>query len=134
MRWFVVCAPVAIGALLSFVSPLSEPSNVAHEDEARPELLGASVSPTGRLLRGAGVTHVQHVAPGRYAVTFSRSTAGCIRNATLGSGSNVPPAPDGVEVRRSRRDDDTLHVRTYTLSGAPADNKFTVAVYCEAEE
>lgn len=94
-------------------------------------LLGASVLADGSLTRGFGSTGASRISAGTYQVNFSRNIADCLWAGSIGfnafSGS---PSPGSINVNGRAGTVRSLLVQTYSATGAPLDQPFSVMVMC----
>lgn len=103
-------------------------------------LLFGSVSPDGALRPNGnvGVVSSAQVGVGTYRLAFDRFIGRCIRLVSLGNGtdlSGIPPAQfiggSAFHFMRFIDGNNFMEVRTFDLSGEPADRAFNFLIACD---
>jgi hypothetical protein len=94
-------------------------------------LMGASVTGTGTLTRGSGVTAANRigVSTGEYTVFFDRDITDCIYTATIGPGGGGA-AVGQISVAQRLLTENGVYVATQDSAGAQADRPFHLTVFC----
>jgi hypothetical protein len=92
-------------------------------------LLFATVKADGTIDRGAGVTSVENLGDGSYAVVFNRDVSGCgyfinVADSSVGTVLGLATA-----VRRVSRTD-AVFVQTASSNGTAFDQPFQLLVFC----
>jgi len=91
--------------------------------------LFASVTASGTLAHGSGVTSVTHISTGQYEVTFSANVRRCAYVATT---INAHSQALGVFTAGGHRSADGVYVETKNQGGGLTDGPFNLAVDCGA--
>jgi hypothetical protein len=98
--------------------------------------LHAVITSNGFLARGADVTSVSHLGPGRYEVTFNRNVSTCAYVATIGDIGNTPVYNAGLVFVAGGHgvfgfpDPQGVYVETKNLGGGLSDWPFHLDVAC----
>lgn len=93
--------------------------------------LGASVLADGSLVRGFGSTGASRISTGKYQVNFDRNIASCIWSGSVGFGAfSGSPAPGSIAVTGRAGTVRSVLVETWSATGAPLDQPFSVFVLC----
>jgi len=95
--------------------------------EAESGNLFASVSMSGRLVAGGGVTSITHHSPGQYEVTFETNVRSCAYVATTISTSTQA---HGVFTAGGHLSPDGVYVETKNQRGGLTDEPFNLVVDC----
>jgi hypothetical protein len=118
-------AGVAVALAIPAIAGLAN----AAPAQATSSNLFASVSASGTLVTGNGVSSVTHIGTGQYEVTFSANVASCAYEATtIASGSQALL----VFTAGGHLSADGVYVETKNQGGGLTDGPFNLAVDCGA--